>query len=152
MSCRSSRCAASTAQVSSVMQASECSSSAARSTAASSSVQPSASGPLLTRAISSSETPTLRARTARCPHSYSARHSQPVRRMAISRRRGESTPVTARATVKGIHWRRRSGCRISVSKVLPVALEPMLAMRSRDSASRSPEGRGRMRGDDGLTP
>ena len=32
-----------------------------------------------------------------------------------------------------------------------VALEPMLSMSARDTASRSPGGRGWMRGDDGLT-
>src|ERR1700756_810174 len=58
--------------------------------------------------------------------------------VAISRKRGESTPVTAKATVKGIHWRRRLGCRTSVLKVLSVPLEPTLSMSRRDSASRSP--------------
>jgi len=58
--------------------------------------------------------------------------------------------VTTKATVKGIDWRRRLGCRARVSKVLSVALEPMLSMRTRDSASRSPAGKGGMRGDDGL--
>jgi hypothetical protein len=84
-------------------------------------------------------------------HSYSERQSQPVRRMASSRRRGGRAPLTARETVKVIHWRRRLGCRTSVSKVLPVALEPMLSISRRDSASRSPGGSGWIRGNDGLT-
>src|SRR5439155_5221528 len=69
---------------------SSCSSSAARTSAASKGAQPSASGPAFKCSISSSVTPQPRAIITCCPHSYSERQSQPVRKISSSRSRAGS--------------------------------------------------------------
>src|SRR5262249_1188357 len=92
-SCRMSYVAASASQTASEMNACPRNSSTARSSAASNSLQPWASGPSLTRSISSSVSPAFLPITTCCPHSYSARQSQPTRRISNSRSRGGSVDL-----------------------------------------------------------
>ena len=102
------------------------SSSVARRSARSSADQPGASAPIPMRRISSSVRPSRLPITTCWLHSYSARHSQPMRRIRISRSRAGNVFLPRMWFAKTIQRLASLGWFASVRKMFSAGIAPAL--------------------------